>query len=51
MPPSHLVYPAAAVAVASGVMPLVDGERFEVNRSVTGAEAVAVIDRLQALTR
>jgi len=51
MPPSHLVYPAAAVAVASGVMPLVDGERFEVNRAVTGAEAVAVIDRLQALTR
>jgi tetratricopeptide (TPR) repeat protein len=51
MPPSHLVYPAAAVAVASGVMPLIDGDRFEVNRSVTGAEAVAVIDRLQALTR
>ena len=51
MPATHLVYPAAAVAVASGVMPLVDGERFEVNRSVTGAEAVAVIDRLQALTR
>jgi tetratricopeptide (TPR) repeat protein len=51
MPPSHLVYPAAAVAVASGVMPLVDGERFDVNRPVTGAEAVAVIDRLQALSR
>jgi tetratricopeptide (TPR) repeat protein len=51
MPPSHLVYPAAAAAVAAGVMPLVDGTRFEVNRPVTGAEAVDVINRLQALLR
>jgi len=48
---AHLVYPAAAVAVTSGVMPLVDGERFEVSREVTGAEAVSAVDRLQALTR
>jgi hypothetical protein len=32
-------------------MPLVDGMRFEVNRPVTGAEAVDVINRLQALLR
>ena len=51
MPPTHLVYPAAADAVASGVMPLLDGDRFEVNRPVTGAEAVAIVDRLQALAR
>ncbi len=51
MPTTHLVYPAAAVAVASGVMPLVEGQRFEVNRAVTGAEAVDAIDRLQALAR
>jgi tetratricopeptide (TPR) repeat protein len=51
MPPSHLVYPAAAVAVASGVMPLIDGQRFEVNRPVTGAEALDVVGRLQALSR
>ena len=51
MPTTHLVYPAAAVAVASGVMPLVDGQRFEVNREVTGVEAVDVIDRLRALLR
>ena len=51
MPPSHLVYPAASAAVAAGVMPLVDGTRFEVNRPVTGAEAVDVINRLQALLR
>jgi tetratricopeptide (TPR) repeat protein len=51
MPTTHLVYPAAAVAVAAGVMPLAEGQRFEVNRAVTGAEAVDVIDRLQALAR
>ena len=51
MPPAHLVYPAAAAAVASGVMPLVDGARFEVNRPVTGAETVDAINRLQALLR
>ena len=51
MPPTHLVYPAAAAAVASGVMPLVNGDRFEVNRDVTGAEAVSAVERLQALVR
>lgn len=51
MPPTHLVYPAAADAVASGVMPLLEGDRFEVNRPVTGAEAVSIVDRLQALVR
>jgi tetratricopeptide (TPR) repeat protein len=51
MPTTHLVYPAAAVAVASGVMPLVEGDRFEVNREVTGAEAVSAVDRLRALLR
>ena len=51
MPTTHLVYPAAAVAVASGVMPLAEGNRFEVNREVTGAEAVSAIERLQALLR
>ena len=51
MPPTHLVYPAAADAVASGVMPLLEGDRFEVNRQVTGAEAVDVINRLAQLFR
>jgi tetratricopeptide (TPR) repeat protein len=51
MTPAHLVYPAAADAVASGVMPLVEGGRFDVNRPVTGAEALGIIDRLQALVR
>lgn len=51
MPPTHLVYPAAADAVSSGVMPLLEGDRFEVNRAVTGAEAVDVINRLAQLFR
>jgi tetratricopeptide (TPR) repeat protein len=51
MAPTHLVYPAAADAVASGVMPLLEGDRFDVNGPVTGAEAIAIIDRLQALAR
>lgn len=51
MPPAHLVYAAAADAVASGVMPLLEGDRFEVDRPVTGAEILAIIDRLQTLLR
>jgi tetratricopeptide (TPR) repeat protein len=51
MPSTHLRYPAAAVATSAGVMPLVDGERFDVNRLVTGAEVQDVISRLQALSR
>lgn len=45
----HLSYPAAAVAVASGVMPLLPGDRFQVNRVVSGAEAAETIARLRAL--
>ena len=51
MTPAHLVYPAAADAVASGVMPLLAGDRFDVNGPVTGAEAVDVINRLAQLFR
>jgi tetratricopeptide (TPR) repeat protein len=49
MPATHLNYPAASVAVSAGILPLVDGNRFQVARAVTGAEAVAAIDRLQTL--
>jgi len=51
MAPGHLSYPAASVAVASGVMPLVDGSRFQVGRLVSGAEAIEAVDRLRALAR
>lgn len=46
----HVQYMAAADAVASGVMPLLDGERFQVGRPVSGSEAVEVLDRVRALS-
>jgi tetratricopeptide (TPR) repeat protein len=48
MAPGHLSYPAASVAVASGVLPLRDG-RFQVADAVSGSEAVDAIARLRAL--
>ena len=38
------------MAVASGVMPLTNGN-FELLRAVTGAEAMEIIGRLEALAR
>ncbi len=45
----HLNYRDAAIAVASGVMPLVDGNRFQLSQAVTGAEATQTVERLRAL--
>lgn len=50
VPPAHLSYPAVSAAVASGVMPL-EGGAFGLLRPVTGAEAIDVISRLEALAR
>ena len=47
--PRHVQYPAAASVVAAGVMPLVDGGRFQVSRLATGPEAAEVIDRIRRL--
>lgn len=47
--PTHLSYPAAARAVSSGIMPTLDGGTFQLARPVSGAEAVQVVDRLEAL--
>ncbi len=47
--PGHLGYPAAALAVTAGVMPVLENRTFQLTRVVTGAEAVAAIDRLQQL--
>lgn len=47
---THLSYPAASVAVASGVMPLV-GANFELLRGVSGREAMEIISRIEALAR
>jgi len=49
--PSHLSYPAAARAVASGVMTTVEGGAFQLNRPVTGAETLATVSHLEALVK
>jgi tetratricopeptide (TPR) repeat protein len=49
LPPGHLSYPAASMAVASGVMPL-EGQAFELTRPISGAEALAAIERLERLS-
>jgi tetratricopeptide (TPR) repeat protein len=46
--PGHLSYPAVSQAVASGVMPLETGG-FHLLRPISGAEAVDVVGRLEAL--
>jgi hypothetical protein len=46
--PDHLSYAAVSQAVASGVMPLDNGS-FDLLRPVSGAEAVAIVARLEAL--
>jgi predicted TPR repeat methyltransferase len=50
LPPSHLGYPAAATAVSAGVMPVADG-LFRPGRGMAGAEAVAIVERLEGLAR
>ena len=45
----HLNYPDAAIAVASGVMSLADGNRFQLTRAISGAEATQAVERLRAL--
>ena len=47
--PRHVQYNAVVAAVASGVMPLLQGDRFQVAQQVTGPEAVEAIDRVRAL--
>jgi tetratricopeptide (TPR) repeat protein len=49
VPPRHLQYDAVSSVVATGVMPLVEGDRFLVSRQVSGEEAVEVIDRVRVL--
>jgi tetratricopeptide (TPR) repeat protein len=46
----HVQYTAAAAAVASGVMPLLEGDRFLVGRAVSGSEAVETLDKVNALS-
>jgi hypothetical protein len=51
LPPTHVSYPAAALAVAAGVLQNGAGNNFEPTKPVTGSEALAVIARLEALMR
>jgi tetratricopeptide (TPR) repeat protein len=44
--PSHLAYPAASIAVEAGVIRPLDTGGFGLTRPVTGAEAVAAVNRL-----
>ncbi|MEZ5285281.1 MAG: tetratricopeptide repeat protein [Vicinamibacterales bacterium] len=48
--PTHLSYPAVSAAVAAGVMSL-DNGAFRLLDTVTGAEGVEVVGRLEALVR
>jgi hypothetical protein len=50
VPPGHLSHQAASQAVASGVMAL-DNGAFQLLRPVSGAEAVEIVSRLEALAR
>ena len=50
VPDGHLSHDYVSQAVAAGVMPLTDGA-FELLRSVTGAEAIEIISRIEALAR
>lgn len=50
VPEGHLSHPAVAAAVASGVMPLRNGA-FDLLGPVTGADAVGIVSRLEALAR
>lgn len=51
VPPGHLVYPAAAMTVESGVLPLLPDDVFAPGRIVSGAEAIEAIDRVEAIWR
>jgi tetratricopeptide (TPR) repeat protein len=51
VPPGHLNYPSVSAAVASAVMPLTETGTFQLLRPVTGAEAVEVVARLEALAK
>jgi tetratricopeptide (TPR) repeat protein len=49
--PGHLAYPAASVAVASGVMTTGANNAFQPTAVVSGRDAVEAIDRVAAIAR
>lgn len=50
LPPGHLSYPAASVAVQSGVMTTAGDGAFQLSRPVTGAEALTAMRKLEELS-
>ncbi|MDP2319432.1 MAG: S-layer homology domain-containing protein [Acidobacteriota bacterium] len=50
VPAGHLSYSYVSQAVAAGVMPLVNGN-FDLLRNVSGAEAIEIIGRIEALAK
>jgi tetratricopeptide (TPR) repeat protein len=49
IPPGHLRYRAASMAVEAGVMQTLENDAFQLARPVSGAEAVAAVRRLADL--
>jgi tetratricopeptide (TPR) repeat protein len=47
--PSHLAYPAASIAVASGVMKTASGNSFQPSKAVRGSEAIDAMTAIQIL--
>lgn len=45
----HLAYPAASMAVAAGVMKTSGDNSFQPSKAVTGTEAIAAIEKIEAL--
>ncbi len=50
LPPTHDSYPAAALAVAAGVLQNGADNNFEPTKPVSGSEALTVVGRLEAMT-
>ena len=46
----HLQYRAASMAVAAGVLSVLEGNRFGLTNTVTGLEALAAVEQLERLT-
>lgn len=51
LPPSHLSYRDAAAAVGAGILPMLGGNSFQLDRPVAGAEAISAIERLRVIVR
>jgi len=49
VPPGHLNYSAASIAVQSGAMSVTSDGTFQLSRPITGAEAIAAMNRLEEL--